>query len=236
MTTDEERDLIIQRALADGPPETVQPPDRLSVHPQKRILMACTAAGMLGAALGVSHGANVTGLKFRAENAHRLPTSQQGWFLYHKSKNYAVMLGGVKEAARMSARLAVWTSLFLIIEEIVDRSRQSRDALSTLCAGLTTAGAFSLYSKRSTTYCGNRLQLTIPRSTSIVHCGKNDKLWHHCGLDLWSCSRWAGSLTRQASRLCRAVPQNFPIFARRNVNTTIPSVVRSSVESHCKRQ
>ena len=34
-----------------------------------------------------------------------------------------------------------------MIEELVDRSRERRDALSTICAGLTTAGAFSLYSK-----------------------------------------------------------------------------------------
>jgi hypothetical protein len=74
-----------------------------------------------------------------------------------------VMLGGVKEATRMSARLAAWTSLFLIIEEIVDRSRQSRDALSTLCAGLTTAGAFSLYSKKIVAPILHFSRLTTPK-------------------------------------------------------------------------
>jgi len=147
MATNAEIDLIIQKALATEPPETQRPPNRLSLAPSRRIAMAATSAALIGGALGMSHGANTTGLKFRAENAHRLPTSQQGWFLYHKSKNYAVMLGGVKEAARMSTRLAIWSILFLGVEEIVDRSRHSRDALSTLCAGLTTAGAFSLYSE-----------------------------------------------------------------------------------------
>lgn len=146
MTTMTERDFIGQRAMATSPLDVASPPDRLSLTPRNRILLAATSAGMIGGVLGLSHGSNMTSLRFRAENAHRLPTSQQGWFLYHKSKNYAVALGGVKEAARMSTRLAVWTSLFLITEEVIDRSRHNRTALSTVVAGLSTAGAFSLYS------------------------------------------------------------------------------------------
>jgi len=142
-----DRDIVLQRVLGDEYEEEIQAPNRLSSTPRNRILLASVAAGMIGAGLGMSHGANMTGLRFRAENAHRLPTSQQGWFLYHKSKNYAVMLGGTKEARRMGSKLAVWTALFLVIEDLVDRSRRRRDALSTICAGLTTAGAFSLYSK-----------------------------------------------------------------------------------------
>jgi len=65
----------------------------------------------------------MAGLVFRAENAHRLPTSQVGWYLYHKSKNYHVALGGIKEGLRMGLRLAVWTGLFLYMEEAVDRLR-----------------------------------------------------------------------------------------------------------------
>lgn len=149
MATAAENDALLQRVLADKFEEEATPPNRLSSTPRNRILLAALAAGMIGAGLGMSHGASMTGLRFRAENAHRLPTSQQGWFLYHKSKNYAVMLGGTKEARRMGSKLAIWTSLFLVIEEIVDRSRRRRDALSTICAGLTTAGIFSLYSKNT---------------------------------------------------------------------------------------
>lgn len=147
MTTAADPDVILQRVLGDKYEEEVQVPNRLSLPPRNRILLAAVAAGITGAGLGMFHGANMTGLRFRAENAHRLPTSQQGWFLYHKSKNYAVMVGGTKEARRMGSKLAAWTALFLVIEELVDRSRERRDALSTICAGLTTAGAFSLYSK-----------------------------------------------------------------------------------------
>lgn len=65
----------------------------------------------------------MAGLRFRAENAHRLPTSEVGWFLYHKSKNYNAMLGGVREGLRMGVKLGVWGGLFFWAEEGVDRLR-----------------------------------------------------------------------------------------------------------------
>lgn len=148
MSTAAEPDVILPHTYAEEFEGEEHPPNRLSTAPRNRILLAAIAAGMVGAGLGVTHGANMTALRFRAENAHRLPRSQQGWFLYHKSKNYAVMLGGIKEARRMGTKLAIWTTLFLGIEELLDRSRRRRDALSSVCAGLTTAGAFSLYSKQ----------------------------------------------------------------------------------------
>lgn len=113
------------------------------------------------------HGANETGLRFRAENAHRLPATQSGWYLYHKSKNYVAMLGGIKEGMRMAARQAFWVGVFVASEEGVDRTRNmvsviwsglreneegevegaSKDFVSTLFAGLGTAGAFSIYNR-----------------------------------------------------------------------------------------
>ncbi|OQO14986.1 hypothetical protein B0A48_00368 [Cryoendolithus antarcticus] len=62
-------------------------------------------------------------LRFRAENAHRLPTTQAGWYLYHKSKNYVSLLGGLKEGFRMGGRLALWTGLFAGMEQGIDRFR-----------------------------------------------------------------------------------------------------------------
>lgn len=65
----------------------------------------------------------MSGLRFRAENAHRLPSSQVGWYLYHKSKNYHVLLGGVKEGVKMGFRLGFWVGGFFFMEEAVDRLR-----------------------------------------------------------------------------------------------------------------
>ncbi|PNS20957.1 hypothetical protein CAC42_2888 [Sphaceloma murrayae] len=97
--------------------------DRLSLPFPTRLALCLFCSSTAGFGLGSYHGGQAAGLRFRAENAHRLPTSEVGWFLYHKSKNYHAALGGVKEGLRMGAKLAVWGGLFLWMEEGVDRMR-----------------------------------------------------------------------------------------------------------------
>lgn len=98
-------------------------------------------------ALGISHGSQAASLRFRAENAHRLPTSPTGWYLYHKSKNYNTGLGGVKEGLRMGGRIAFWTAGLLAIEDMCDRWRGKKDVVNTVVASLSVAGGFSLWSE-----------------------------------------------------------------------------------------
>ncbi len=54
-------------------------------------------------------------LRFLAENAHRPPTTLQGWYFYNKTKNYRVLLAGFKGAGRESLRLGsmgcAWVAL-----------------------------------------------------------------------------------------------------------------------------
>ncbi|KAA8574705.1 hypothetical protein EYC84_003955 [Monilinia fructicola] len=69
-------------------------------------------------ALGISHGSQTAGLRFRAENAHRLPTSPTGWYLYHKT-----------------------------IEDMCDRWRGRKDVVNTVVASLSVAGGFSLWNR-----------------------------------------------------------------------------------------
>ncbi|CAD0098324.1 unnamed protein product [Aureobasidium mustum] len=106
-------------------PDSTRPPpnDRLSIPFNWRLPLTTVLASFAGFGLGLTHGGQLSGLRFRAENAHRLPTSQVGWYLYHKSKNYHIMLGGIKEGFRMGARLSFWTAIFFVFEEAVDRFR-----------------------------------------------------------------------------------------------------------------
>ncbi len=134
----------------DAPPPLSAPtsPHRLSIPFSVRLPVAGGVGFVSGMALGVSHGSQLAGLRFRAENAHRLPQSPTGWYLYHKSKNYHVMLGGIKEAFKMGGKVSIWVAGFFTVEEAVDRVRGGkRDFFSTVVAGLGVAGGFSLWSK-----------------------------------------------------------------------------------------
>ena len=87
--------------------------------------------------------------RYRAENAHRLPTSTTGWYLYHKTKNYHAIIGGVKDGIKMGLVIAGSAVLFLGIEDIVDQVRGgTKDVASTLVAGGTVSGLWSLLKTR----------------------------------------------------------------------------------------
>lgn len=122
--------------------------ERLSLAPTARIVFASSLAFVTGSALGISHGAQMAALRFRAENSHRLPTSQRGWYLYHKTKNYYVMRDALREGMKMGTKLSFWVGAFFLVEEAVDQLRWlHKDFLSTTVAGLSIAGAFSWWSQ-----------------------------------------------------------------------------------------
>ena len=144
------------------PPRTASPPhstdhgrnsdERLSISPHIRIPIIALSGFLAGSALGLSHGGQTAALRFRAENAHRLPTSQKGWYYYHKSKNYHTMLGAIKEGMKMGAKIGFWAGAFVTMEDAVDQCRggdKHKDFLSTVVAALTTSGLFSLWNRFS---------------------------------------------------------------------------------------
>lgn len=120
---------------------------RLSTPTPLRVGGAITGAFVVGALLGVSHGSKMSGMRFRAENSHRFPTTSTGWYLYHKTKNYHVMLGGIKEGLKMGFKTSFWTGGFFVIENTIDNLRHRQDCLSSTVAGLTVAGNFAWFSK-----------------------------------------------------------------------------------------
>ncbi|KAJ5287713.1 hypothetical protein N7478_003399 [Penicillium angulare] len=120
-------------------------PPRLGIDVEKRIPYTTTSAIMTGLALGYVHGSRRAGLVFRAENAHRFPTSSTGWFQYHKTKNYISIVGGAKDGAKMGLRLGTGALAFSLFEETVDYARHDeRDFISTVIAGLSFSGIYSL--------------------------------------------------------------------------------------------
>lgn len=120
---------------------------RLSIPSVLRIPSATVLGFIGGFGLGLSHGGKMAGLRFRAENSHRFPTTQVGWYLYHKSKNYHIALGGIKEGMKMGGKVSLWAGSFFVVEEVIDQLRGTKDFVSTAVAGLGIAGAFSAWSK-----------------------------------------------------------------------------------------
>lgn len=149
----------VLKAFYDGY-RNVHRNDRLEMGPVVRTFISCSSGFMMGVALGSSQGSLMAGLRFRAENSHRFPTSQRGWFFYHKSKNYHMALGAIKEGLKTGLKYSFWVGLFMSTENAVDKLRAafarprtglsaSQDLGSSVVAGLGTAGAFSLLSKSS---------------------------------------------------------------------------------------
>jgi len=121
--------------------------ERLRMNWKLRIALASIGGIGTGFFLGTINGTNMAGLRFRAENAHRLPTSQKGWYLYHKSKNYNAMLGGITEGVKLGTKMAIASGGFIFLEYAVDEMRGTKDAGSTIVAGLASAGIFSAWSE-----------------------------------------------------------------------------------------
>jgi hypothetical protein len=138
----------------------------------QRVAVANLFALGTGFALGSGDVGRMAGLRYRAENAHRLPTSTTGWYFYHKSKNYAIAYDGIKAGVKKGGQIAGWATLFFLIEESMDIFRgtwragrtidemegvdeldltrmdreieNSRNFLSTTVAGMVTAGLWSV--------------------------------------------------------------------------------------------
>ncbi|KAI1609648.1 hypothetical protein EDD37DRAFT_642983 [Exophiala viscosa] len=142
----------------DAQPLTITgwPDSRLSIQFPIRAALVMGTAFVSGFGLGSSQGGTKAAFRYRAENAHRLPQTQTGWYLYQKSKNYHAMLGGVREGCRFGAICTGWATLFMVTEEMVDLSRSrllarrgddvasgQRDAASTVIAGTSLAGIYS---------------------------------------------------------------------------------------------
>ncbi len=160
---------------------------RFSLPFGMRLPMATSLSFVAGMALGLSHGSQTTGLRFRAENAHRLPSTPTGWYLYHKSKNYHMAWGGVKEGFKMGAKVSFWTAGFFSIEEMFDRYRGTKDFINTVIASLSVAGGFSMWSTSSPLEQSPETETYRPIPNH--NCSENGKDWTGYRFGLWTCTR-----------------------------------------------
>lgn len=118
--------------------------ERLGMDFAARLPATTITAVIMGTGMGAVHGGTRAAFKFRAENAHRFPTTSIGWYQYHKSKNYKSMIGGAKEGIKMGSKLGSGAMAFCLFEETVDHARGQSDFFSTVTAGLSISGIYSV--------------------------------------------------------------------------------------------
>lgn len=111
----------------------------IRVNIPQRVLLVPGTAFIVGSAIGLVRESRTASLRFLAENAHRPPKTVQGWYFYKKTKNYRVMLGGLKGAGIEGSRLGLIGLCYVGIESAV-----KWDEVKSVVAGVGTAGVFSV--------------------------------------------------------------------------------------------
>ncbi|KAM0793133.1 hypothetical protein ACM66B_000609 [Microbotryomycetes sp. NB124-2] len=97
--------------------------DRLSRDEQDHqdLILIPSAAAVFGFVSGLMTSSRLAARQFLAENAHRLPTTVQGWYFYQKTKNYRVMYNGLLGGFRTGAKIGLWTASFVGLQQAIDK-------------------------------------------------------------------------------------------------------------------
>ncbi|KAJ3128368.1 hypothetical protein HK098_004615 [Nowakowskiella sp. JEL0407] len=101
------------------------------------------AGGVSGFMAGCYLDGSKRSLQFLAENAHRLPKTVQGWYFYHKYKNYEVVDAAFRGGLRQSVKFGGMSMLFCSIEQILETVTGRESFLNTTGAGIISALLFS---------------------------------------------------------------------------------------------
>ncbi|KAJ2228123.1 hypothetical protein IWW45_006738 [Coemansia sp. RSA 485] len=140
--------------MTESPPSRYE---RLRLETDDRIVLMTLLSSGVGTLCGGYLGGQLSGRKYLAERAHRLPNTVKGWYFYQKWKNYRVMLGAMKGAMRYGAKVGGCVLAYTSIEAMVDRVVGEAQVMSSVVAGLGSAVGMSVIAR-------------LPRSSSRRAC------------------------------------------------------------------
>lgn len=123
--------------LSDGPYDVTP-----VLH--SRYFILPVSAAIMGTLIGAVRGSHRASLRFLAENAHRPPTTVQGWYFYNKTKNYRRMAAGLQEGGLNAMKLGITALVWVGIEDGLERCGQPWAEGRELGAGVGTASIFAL--------------------------------------------------------------------------------------------
>ncbi|RUP44766.1 hypothetical protein BC936DRAFT_149032 [Jimgerdemannia flammicorona] len=145
---------------------------RAGLPPASRILTMTTVGSLWGFVIGSYIGGRQSGVQYLAENAHKLPRTVQGWYFYHKTKNYKVMMGGIRKGFRFAGKTGGLCLAYGLIEAAIDRAREEADVINSAVAGVTTGAMFAAMTKLSRQSV--RYSLAFGATCGLVTGGLND--------------------------------------------------------------
>lgn len=120
-------------------------PTQIHLYIPRELYLIPLATTSTGLALGFLRGSRATSLRFLAENAHRPPKTLEEWYFYHKTKNYRVALGGLKQSGRDGLKFAGAGVTWVGLEEAAKRVGMGE--IKEVLAGAGLAGLFSAVCK-----------------------------------------------------------------------------------------
>lgn len=144
---DEPSDLSApDESTAIKPEDLVNHHNRLSRPGPARLTFYFTNAFAIFWVIGFLQARRLAAHQFLAENSHRLPTSDAGWYLYHRSKNYKVAWRGIQAGFKHGIAGGACAFVYGFTEEAWDQGvRKGKvDALGSMVAGTTVAATFAV--------------------------------------------------------------------------------------------
>ncbi|KAI0307258.1 hypothetical protein B0F90DRAFT_1622340 [Multifurca ochricompacta] len=129
--------------MSSRPSSSLEHSNSIHVEIPPRFYLIPGGAMCIGTAIGLVRGSRAAGLRFLAENAHRPPTTVQGWYFYNKTKNYKMMLAGLSKAGTDAAKLGFTALAWVTFEEGFNQLGFGWNEIGEIGAGIGTAGVFA---------------------------------------------------------------------------------------------
>ena len=117
--------------------------ERLGLPPAFRVFSLAFTAAIVGSLGGMMHGWKTSSLRYLASNSHRLPTTYNGWFFYHKRKMYYCLKQGMIVGFKTGAKLGGFVGCIFAVEAGFDKLRGVKDFCNTMMAVCIPGVAYS---------------------------------------------------------------------------------------------
>ncbi|KAJ3139128.1 hypothetical protein HK100_011826 [Physocladia obscura] len=155
--------------------------------------------GLAGAASAATIASRNRNRQFLAENAHRLPKTKEGWYIYHRYKQLEIFRAASSWSAAPSGALRFGSiaASFCVIEHLFETRLLSRESwANAFVAGISSGALFSIaarltiqYSKRAI-FFGSMAGLSIGVLQDVAAFAtgvsvKNPKKLRSGSLDFW---------------------------------------------------